>query len=87
MHVATSLLSGERGIENRPASTMIRIIESDARLAQPCMREVRKKIPQGSRKHCPVTAVTLAGLIAAVTARLVLRRRGRAGGSAGKPAG
>ena len=33
-----------------------------------------------------VQLVTLAGLIAAVTARLVLRRRGRAGGSAGKPA-
>jgi hypothetical protein len=33
-----------------------------------------------------VQLVTLAGLIAAVTARLVLRRRGRAGGSAGTPA-
>lgn len=34
-----------------------------------------------------VQLVTLAGLMAAVTARLVLRRRGRAGGSAGRPAG
>lgn len=34
-----------------------------------------------------VQLVTLAGLIAALTARSVLRRKGRAGGSAGKPAG
>ncbi|ADX72273.1 hypothetical protein Asphe3_10900 [Pseudarthrobacter phenanthrenivorans Sphe3] len=31
--------------------------------------------------------VTLAGLIAALTARFMLRRKGRAGGSAGRPAG
>lgn len=34
-----------------------------------------------------VQLVTLAGLIAALTARFMLRRKGRAGGSAGKPAG
>lgn len=33
-----------------------------------------------------VQLVTLAGLIAALTARYVLRRKGRAGGSSGKPA-
>lgn len=33
-----------------------------------------------------VQLVTFAGLVAAVAARVVLRRRGRAGGSAGKPA-